>query len=199
MESYNHPLSDIIIDRTSPPMISTPILRRQIAFEQDSKMSPPLERERKPYSYHPPTNLADPASDQIKTGSTMDLDPSDKEATESSEEDHKDPKPEPTWIRRITDEPALVGEPDNFSGKGEDTTRWLMAMKAYFGINQDYYNNEKKIIMVFLNKLTKERAGTFAEGWYMKLNNPGISDSEITVNKLYIAFEETFVPRDIVD
>ena len=46
MESYNYPLSDIVVDQTSPPMINAPILRRQIAFEQDSKMSPPLERER---------------------------------------------------------------------------------------------------------------------------------------------------------
>ena len=65
----------------------------------------------------------------------MDLDLSDKGAIESSEEDYKDPKPEPTWIRRITDEPTLAGEPDSFSGKGEDTMRWLMAMKAYFELH----------------------------------------------------------------
>ena len=53
--------------------------------------------------------------------------------------------------------------------------------------------------MVFLNKLTKGRASTFAEGWYMKLTNPSIPDSEIMVNKLYVAFEKTFIPRDIMD
>ena len=46
----------------------------------------------------------------------MDLDLSNKETMESSEEDYKDPK-EPTWIGRITDKPILVGEPNNFSGK----------------------------------------------------------------------------------
>ena len=129
----------------------------------------------------------------------MDLDPSNKEAMESSSEDYKDPKPEPMWIGRITDEPTLVGEPDNFSGNREDAMRWLMAMKAYFKINQDYYDDERRIIMVFLNKLTKGRAGTFAEGWYMKLNNPSTLDSEQMVNKLYATFTETFIPRDIQD
>ena len=133
MESYNYPPSDIVVDRTSPPMINAPIPRRQIAFEQDSKMSPPLEMECQPYHYQPSMNLADPTSDQIKAGSTMDLDPSDKEDAESSKEDYKDP--EPAWIRRISDQPILVGEPDNFSGKGEDTMRWLMAMKAYFELH----------------------------------------------------------------
>ena len=60
----------------------------------------------------------EPASNQLEAGSTMDLDPSDKEAMESSEEDYKDPEPEPMWIGRITDKPTLVGEPDNYSGKG---------------------------------------------------------------------------------
>ena len=87
-----------------------PIPRRQIAFEQDSETNPPQERE-----HHP-----EPASNQTDTGSTMDLDPSDKEETESSEEDYKDPK-EPTGIRRNNnDETTLLGEPGSFSGKGED-------------------------------------------------------------------------------
>ena len=144
-------------------------------------------------------NPADPASDQIEAGSTMDLDPSDKEATESSKEDYKDPELEPAWIWRITDEPTLVGEPGNFSGKGEDAMRWLMAMKAYFEIHQDYYDNKRRTTMVFLNKLTTGRAGTFAEGWYMKLTNPSIPDSETTVDKLYDAFKEIFIPKDITD
>ena len=188
-----------MMDRTTPPVNNAPIPWRQIAFEQDSEMSPPLERECQPYSYQPPTNQAEPTSDQIEAGSTMDLDPSDKEETESSEEDYKDPEPEPMCIGRITDKPILVGEPKSFSGKGEDSTRWLMVMKAYFGINQDYYDDKRKIIMVFLSKLTKGRASTFAKGWYMKLNNLSISDSETMADKLYVTFEETFIPRDLVD
>ena len=71
MESYNYPLSYIVVDRTTPPVISGLIPRRQIAFEQDSEMSPPQERERHP----------EPASNQTEAGSTMDLDLSDKEGT----------------------------------------------------------------------------------------------------------------------
>ena len=129
----------------------------------------------------------------------MDLDPSDKEQMESSKEDYKDPKPKTMWIGRINDEPTVAGEPDNFSGKGEDTLRWLLTMKAYFGINQDYYNDERKIIMIFLNKLTTGRAGTFTEGWYLRLNNPSTPDSEQTADKLYDDFEKTFILRDIQD
>ena len=130
-ESHNYPPSNIVEDRTTPQVISAPIPRRQTAFEQDSKMSPPQGQE-----HHP-----EPTSNQIEAGSTMDLDLSDKEETESSEEDYKDP--EPTRIRRITNEPTLLGEPDNFSGKGEDATRWLMAMKAYFLLNEDFYDDER--------------------------------------------------------
>ena len=198
MESYNYPLSDIVMDRTSPPMISTLILRRQIAFEQDSEMSPPLERECRPYEhvYHRPMSI-DSASNQIEAGSTMNVDVSNKEMTEPLNKDYKDP--EPAWIRRISDQPILVGEPDNFSGKGEDAMRWLMVMKAYFEIHQDYYDDKRRITMVFLSKLTTGRAGTFTEGWYMKLANPSIPDLETMVDKLYIAFKETFIPRDITD
>ena len=103
-------------------------------------------------------------------------------------------------IGRIAhNESTLLGEPNSFSGKGEDATRWLMVMRAYFRINSDFYDNEKKIIMIFLSKLTKGRASTFAEGWHLKLINLLILDSEITVNKLYAAFEETFVLKDIKD
>ena len=178
-------------------MISAPILRRQIAFEQDYEMSPPLGRECHPYenTHHRAMGI-DPASNQIEAGSTMDLDPSDKEAMESSKADYKDPEP---MIGRISDQPILVGEPNNFSGKGEDATRWLMVMKAYFDIHQDYYDDEKRITMVFLNKLNTGRAGTFAKGWYLKLTNLSTPDSEITANKLYVAFADTFIPRDITD
>ena len=180
------------------PMVSAPILRRQIAFEQDYEMNSPLERECRPYenTHHWPTDM-EPTSDQIKAGSTMNLDLSDKEPTKSfAQKDYKDPEP---MIGRISNQPILVGEPDNFSGKGEDTTRWLMAMKAYFKMHQDYYDNERRITTVFLNKLTTGRAGTFAEGWYVKLTNPSISDSETMVDKLFTTFKETFIPRDIQD
>ena len=139
----------------------------------------------------------EPASDQIEAESTMNLDLSDKEAAKSfAQKDCKDPEPR---IRRISEQPILVGEPNDFSGKGEDATRWLMVMKAYFEMHQDYYDDKRRITTVFLNKLTEGRAGTFTEGWYSKLTNLSISDLETTVDKLFAAFEETFIPRDIQD
>ena len=92
-----------------------------------------------------------------------------------------------------------VGLPNNFSGKEEDTMRWLLAMKAYFWMNDHIYKDEKNIVLVFLNKMSKERGGTFAEGWYMKLVNPAIPDLEKMFDKLCKAFEETFIPKDIKD
>ena len=73
-----------------------------------------------------------------------------------------------------------AGLPEDFSGKNEDTTRWLLAMKAYFIINTRVYTEDATTVLIFLNKLSKGRGATFAEGWYMKLANPGIPDSEKT-------------------
>ena len=72
-------------------------------------------------------------------------------------------------------------------------------MKAYFGMNDEIYKGEKNIILVFLNTMSKGRGGTFAEGWYIKLINTAIPDSEKTFKKLCNASEETFIPKDIKD
>ena len=53
-------------------------------------------------------------------------------------------------------------------------------MKAYFVINERVYTEDTTTILIFLNKLSKGRGATFAEGWYMKLANLGIPDSEKT-------------------
>ena len=92
-----------------------------------------------------------------------------------------------------------AGLPDDFSGKEKDAMRWLLAMKAYFGMNDHIYKDEKNIVLVFLNKMSKGRGGTFTKGWYMKLINPGIPDLEKTFNRLCKAFEETFILKDIKD
>ena len=72
-------------------------------------------------------------------------------------------------------------------------------MKAYFVINDKVYTEDATTVLIFLNKLSKGRGATFAEGWYMKLANPGIPDSEKTFKKLCKAFEEAFVPKDLKD
>ena len=92
-----------------------------------------------------------------------------------------------------------AGPPEDFSRRNDDATHWLLAMKAYFGMNDEIYKDEKNIILVFFNKMSKGRGGTFAEGWYLKLINEAIPEKEKTFKKLCNAFEETFIPKDIKD
>ena len=92
-----------------------------------------------------------------------------------------------------------VGLPEDFSGKNDDTMHWLLAMKAYFVINEKVYTEDATTILIFLNKLSKGRGATFAEGWYMKLANLGIPDLEKTFKKLCKAFKEAVVPKDLKD
>ena len=47
--------------------------------------------------------------------------------------------------------------------------------------------------------MNKGRESTFTEGWYLKLVNEAIPNSEKTFKKLCEAFEETFIPKDIKD
>ena len=77
--------------------------------------------------------------------------------------------------------------------------RWLLAMKAYFGMNDKIYKEDKTVVLVFLNKMSKGRGGTFMEGWYLKLINEAIPDLEKTFKKLCVAFEETFILKDVKD
>ena len=51
-------------------------------------------------------------------------------------------------------------------------------MKAYFGMNDHIYKDDKTVMLVFLNKMSKGRGGTFAKGWYIKLVNTAIPDLE---------------------
>ena len=100
-------------------------------------------------------------------------------------------------MSRLTEFKA--GLPEDFCGKNVDATCWLLAMKAYFIINEKGYTEDATTVLIFLNKLSKERGATFAEGWYMKLANPVIPDSEKTFKKVCKAFEEAFVPKDLKD
>ena len=92
-----------------------------------------------------------------------------------------------------------AGLPKDFSGKNDDAMHWLLAMKAYFVINEKVYTEDATTVLIFLNKLSKGRGATFAEGWYMTLANPGIPNSEKTFKKVCKAFEEAFVPKDLKD
>ena len=71
-----------------------------------------------------------------------------------------------------------AGLPEDFSGKNDDAMHWLLAMKAYFTMNNEIYKEEKTTVLIFLHKLSKGRGSTFAEGWYLKLANPANPESE---------------------
>ena len=96
---------------------------------------------------------------------------------------------EPKCIRRITyndDEGGVeltAGLPQDFSGKEEDAMRWILAMKAYFIINGDTYN-EKAQTLVMLNKMGIWRGSTFTKGWYLRLANDNIPLDQKTFVKL---------------
>ena len=88
---------------------------------------------------------------------------------------------------------------EDFSGKNDDATHWLLAMKAYFIMNNKVYKDDSTTVLIFLNKMSKGREGTFAEGWYLKLAKLAIPDSEKTFKKVCKPFEEAFIPKDIKD
>ena len=128
------------------------------------------------------------------------LDPDITLNSESEEETYEpaeDNRMEVALMSRPTEFKA--GLPEDFSGKNDNATQWLLAMKAYFIINEKVYTEDATTILIFLNKLSKGRGATFAKGWYMKLANPGIPDSEKTFKKLCKAFKEAFVPKDLKD
>ena len=77
-----------------------------------------------------------------------------------------------------------AGLPEDFSGKNDDAICWLLAMKGYFLINAGIYTDDSTTILIFLNKLSKGGGATFTEGWYMKLTNLVIPDSEKTFKRL---------------
>ena len=96
--------------------------------------------------------------------------------------------PEYEQIRRITydDKEGVelaTGLPEDFSGREEDATRWVLSMKAYFTINGDTYD-ERAQTVVMLNKMSTGRGATFAEGWYLRLANDDISPNQKTFVKL---------------
>ena len=119
------------------------------------------------------------------------------ESEEETYEPAEDYRMEEALMSRPTEFKA--GLPEDFSGRNDDATRWLLAMKAYFVINEKVYTKDATTVLIFLNKLSKGRGATFTKGWYMKLANPGIPDSEKTFKKLCRAFEEAFVPKDLKD
>ena len=138
------------------------------------------------------STLPKPALEPIP-GPDIEITSDEEETFEHAEDNHMEVAlmSKPTKIK--------VGLPEDFSGKNDNAMHWLLAMKAYVGMNEEIYKDNKTVVLVFLNKMSKGRGGTFTEGWYIKLVNPAIPNSEKTFKKLSDTFEETFVPKDIKD
>ena len=139
------------------------------------------------------TTLPEPTPESI-------LDP-DIEITSEEEEESFEPAMEHPMNIALMSKPAEIktGLLDDFSRKNEDAMCWLLAMKAYFGMNEEIYKEKQNVVLVFLNKMSKGRRGTFTEGWYLKLVDTAIPKSEKTFKKLCDAFEETLIPKDVKD
>ena len=53
--------------------------------------------------------------------------------------------------------------PLDFSGKKDDATRWIKAMKAYFTLNATLYSSDAAKIMTTLNKMSGGRGAPYTE------------------------------------
>ena len=84
--------------------------------------------------------------------------------------------------------------PANFSGKNDDSTRWIKAMKVYFTLNATLYSSNAAKIMTTLNKMSSGRGAPDAETWYDKMADTSIANSEKTFDKFTLDFESTFYP-----
>ena len=125
----------------------------------------------------------------------------DIEITSEDEEETFEPAKDNCMEVALMSRPTefKAGLPEDFSGKNDNTTHWLLAMKAYFVMNSTVYMEDATTVLIFLNKMSKGRGGTFTKGWSLKLANPAILDSEKTFKKICKAFEEAFILKDIKD
>ena len=86
--------------------------------------------------------------------------------------------------------------PSDFSGKEDDATRWIKAMKAYFTLNATLYSSDAAKIMTTLNKMSGGRGAPYAETWYDRMADNNVPNSEKTFDKFVDDFETTFYPFD---
>ena len=86
--------------------------------------------------------------------------------------------------------------PANFSGKNDDATWWIKAMKAYFILNSTLYSSDTAKIMTTLNKMSSGRGAPYVKTWYDRMADTSIANSEKTFNKFTLDFESMFYPFD---
>ena len=86
--------------------------------------------------------------------------------------------------------------PTDFSGKNDDATRWIKAMKAYFVLNATLYSSDTAKIMTTLNKMSGGRGAPYTETWYNKMADNTVPNAKKTFDKFIEDFESTFYPFD---
>ena len=86
--------------------------------------------------------------------------------------------------------------PSDFSGKNDNATHWIKAMKAYFVLNVTLYSSDATKITTTLNKMSGGRGAPYAETWYDKMADSTIPNTEKTFDKFTVDFESTFYPFD---
>lgn len=84
----------------------------------------------------------------------------------------------------------------DFSGKNDDTTQWIKAMKAYIALNSTLYSSDATKIMTTLNKMSNRSGAPYTKTWYDILANTSVANSEKTFDKFIQNFESTFYPFD---
>ena len=94
------------------------------------------------------TTLPEPPSEPVLDPNITLTSESEEETYELAEDNHM----EVALMSRPTKFKA--GLPEDFSGKNDDTTRWLLAMKAYFVINKKVYTKDTTTVLIFINKLS---------------------------------------------
>ena len=86
--------------------------------------------------------------------------------------------------------------PSDFSGKNDNATCWIKAMKAYFTLNSTLYSSDAARIMTTLNKMSGGRGAPYAETWYDRMANNTVPNAEKTFDKFVEDSESTFYPFD---
>ena len=86
--------------------------------------------------------------------------------------------------------------PADFSGKNDNATQWIKAMKAHFTLNSTLYSSDAAKIMTTLNKMSNRRGAPYAETWYDRMADTSIANSKKTFDKFTLDFESTFYPFD---
>ena len=121
-----------------------------------------------------------------------------EEAEEDPDTEIPDKEPLDTNMTEMMSYPSELkaGLPEDFSRNSKDLNRWMLSLQAYFEMNSSVYNDKAKLLMA-LNKMSKRRGKPFSEGWFYKLNNAIIPDSEKIWDKMVASFKTTFYPFNI--